>query len=349
MLGTVTMLRRYPVKSMLGEDVPASDVTGKGLAHDRALALVHQETGKVASAKNPRVWRGMLKLAAAVEPGSPVAGAGPGRAGSGVRITLPDGKTVWSADPGIDAVLSEVLGQPVTLTGTPPPNAALDRAVPEEVLRSGVTARVAVETGELGGGSPAGTFFDFAPIHLLTTSTLDRIAELNPRGTAEVERYRPNIVIRTTAPGFAENDWAGHDLRIGRELTLRVLARTPRCAIPTLEHGDLPRDTAALRVLAGHNRVTPVEPLAPQPCAGAYAQVLHPGRIRVGDVVRLADGESALLAGQQPGLLFDSDGGSPQRSGGAARLMSRHVASAECAWRAGSRRWLSSPLAGASH
>jgi uncharacterized protein len=299
MLGTVTMLRRYPVKSMLGEDVPASDVTGKGLAHDRALALVHTETGKVASAKNPRLWRGMLKLAAAVDSGSAVANAdltGAGGTGAGVRITLPDGKTVWSADPGIHAVLSEVLGLPVTLTGTPPPDAELDRAVPEEVLRDGITARVAVETGQLGGGSPAGTFFDFAPIHLLTSSTLDRIAELNPRGVAEVERYRPNIVISTTAAGFAENDWAGHDLRIGRELTLRVMSRTPRCAIPTLEHGDLPRDTAALRVLADHNRVTPVEPLAPQPCAGAYAQVLHPGRIHVGDVVRLADGERALPA-----------------------------------------------------
>ena len=310
MLGTVLMLRRYPVKSMLGEDVPASDVTGRGLAHDRALALVHRETGKVASAKNPRVWRGLLKLAVAVDPGSAVVGSAgpgpgpgpcPGVAGSGVWITLPDGKTLCSSDPGIDAVLSEVLGQPVTLTGAPPPKAELDRAVPEEVLRDGVTARVAVETGQLGGGSPAGTFFDFAPIHLLTTSTLDRIAELTPRGVAEVERYRPNIVIRTSAAaGFTENDWTGHDLRIGRELTLRVMARTPRCAIPTLEHGDLPRDTAALRVLADHNRVTPVEPLAPQPCAGAYAQVLHPGRIRVGDVVRLADGEPALVAHRQP-------------------------------------------------
>ena len=286
MLGTVTMLRRYPVKSMLGEDVPASDVTGKGLAHDRALALVHTETGKVASAKNPRLWRGLLKLAAAVDVGAAVTSV----TGAGIRITLPGGKTVGSDDPGIDGVLSAVLGLPVTLTGTPPPHAELDRAVPEEVLRDGVTARVAVETGQLGGGSPAGTFFDFAPVHLLTTSTLGRIAELSPRGVAEVARYRPNIVIRTAAAGFTENDWAGHDLLIGSELTLRVMSRTPRCAIPTLEHGDLPRDTAALRVLADHNRVTPVEPLAPQPCAGGYAQVLRPGRIRVGDVVRLVDG-----------------------------------------------------------
>ena len=33
-------------------------------------------------------------------------------------------------------------------------------------------------------------------------------------------------------------------------LVLRVIARTPRCAIPTLAHGDLPRDTEALRVVA---------------------------------------------------------------------------------------------------
>jgi uncharacterized protein len=275
MLGTVIALRRYPVKSMLGEDVPASDVTRNGLTHDRALALVHRETGKVASAKNPRLWRGMLQLtAAAID--------------SAVQITLPGGKTAWSTDPGIDAVLSELLRQPVTLTGTPPPGAALDRAEPQEVLRRGVAARVPVEAGLLGAGSPEGTFFDFAPIHLLTTSTLGRIAALSPRGTAELKRYRPNIVIRTTAPGFAENDWAGHDLRIGSELALRVIARTPRCAIPTLEHGDLPRDPAALRILADHNRIKPLESLGPQPVAGAYAQILHPGRIRIGDVVRMA-------------------------------------------------------------
>jgi uncharacterized protein YcbX len=36
-LGTVAALRRYPVKSMLGEDLPAGDVTLAGLAGDRVL------------------------------------------------------------------------------------------------------------------------------------------------------------------------------------------------------------------------------------------------------------------------------------------------------------------------
>src|SRR6185436_13513350 len=184
------------------------------------------------------------------------------------RITLPGGKTVSSTDPGVDEVLSAVLGQPVTLTDTPPPGASLDRAVPEAVLRDGIKA--------LGAAAPPGTFVDFAPLHLITTATLDRIAELSPYRRVRLERYRPNVVIRTDAGGFTENDWLGRDLHVGNDLVLRVIARTPRCAIPTLAHGDLPRDTEALRVVARHNRVRPLPDVDPEPCAGVYAEVLHP-------------------------------------------------------------------------
>jgi len=277
MLGTVARLRRYPVKSMLGEDVEGSDVTLAGLARDRRLALVSLRTGKVASAKYPRLWRHLLALSAAA----------PDDAGDAVLITLPDGKTVWSTDAHIDEILSGLLNEPVVLTATPPAGASLDRAVPEAVLRAGVTAQVPAEIIEIGAGAPPGTFVDFAPVHLLTTSTLDRVAGLSPHGRADPERYRPNIVIRTEAEGFTENDWLERALRIGDELVLRVITRTPRCAVPTLAHGGLPRDTDALRVLARHNRIPPLETLDPEPCAGVYAEVLSPGRVRVGDPVRL--------------------------------------------------------------
>jgi uncharacterized protein len=204
-----------------------------------------------------------------------------------VKVAFPDGAAMASTDPGIDAALSEFLGLRVTLTCSVPPEAALDRADPDEVLRAGIHARVRVESGQLGGAAPAGTFFDFAPLHLLTTSTLSQIAALSPRATVELERYRPNIVIRTTAPGFTENDWVGRDMRLGNDLAVRIIARTPRCAIPTLEHGDLPRDTAALRVPAGHNRISAMDDFGPQPCAGVYAEVLHGGRVQAGDIVRL--------------------------------------------------------------
>ena len=280
MLGTVAVLRRYPVKSMLGEDVDVSDVTFTGLAGDRQLAVVSRATGKIASAKFPRLWRGLLTLSASA--------AGDPAAEGAVRITLPEGKTVWSSDAGVDAVLSGLLDQPVTLTATVAPGAALDRAVPEAVLRDGIDAQVPAEVMEIGGGGPPGSFVDFAPLHLLTTSTLDRIAQLVPHGQADLERYRPNVVIRTAAAGFTENDWFEQILRVGDDLVLRVIARTPRCAVPTLAHGALPRDPDALRVLARHNRVEPLDSLDPEPCAGVYAEVLRPGRIRTGDPVRLA-------------------------------------------------------------
>lgn len=274
-VGTIAVMRRYPVKSMLGEELDAADVTERGLTGDRGLALLHRETGKVVSAKNPRLWRKQLKLAATYGPG--------------VKITFPDGTAMASTDPGIDAALSEFLGRSVTLTATRPLHAALDRADPEQVLRDGIDAQVRIDVIErIARAAPEGTFFDFAALHLITTSTLGQIAALDPRGAVELERYRPNLVIRAVHPGFTENDWLGHDLFIGDGLAVRVISRTARCAIPTLEHGDLPRDTDALRVLASHNRISAREDLAPAPCAGVYARVLRPGRIKLGDEVRLA-------------------------------------------------------------
>jgi uncharacterized protein YcbX len=275
----VIKLRRYPVKSMLGQEVAVSTVTRTGLAGDRRLAVISRTTGKIASAKYPRLWRDLLTLSAETLDEDSL---------GQVRITLPGGKTVDSSDADADAILSEVLNEPVRLTATPPPGATLDRAVPDAVLRAGIAAQVPADVIQIGAGSPPGTFVDFAPLHLLTTGTLARIAELSPFGKSDFERYRPNIVIRSIEPGFTENDWLNRDLRVGPDLVLRVIARTPRCAVPTLAHGDLPRNTEALRVLARHNRITPMESMDPEPCAGVYAEVLTPGRVRTGDPVRLS-------------------------------------------------------------
>src|SRR6516164_7484071 len=149
MLGTVAVLRRYPVKSMLGEDLGEADVSRSGLARDRRLAVVSRRTGKVASAKYPRLWRDLLTLSAEALQDAVLSDA--------VRITLPDGKTVHSTDADIDKVLSALLDEPVTLTATPPPGASLDRAVPEAVLRDGITAEVPAKLIEIGAGAPPGT------------------------------------------------------------------------------------------------------------------------------------------------------------------------------------------------
>ena len=49
-VGTIRTLWRYPVKSMLGEELEAVDLKEGGVVGDRAYALRDKETGKVASA-----------------------------------------------------------------------------------------------------------------------------------------------------------------------------------------------------------------------------------------------------------------------------------------------------------
>lgn len=52
-VGTVVSLWRYPVKSMMGEELNAAHVTDRGLLGDRVCALYDPSTGKIASAKHP--------------------------------------------------------------------------------------------------------------------------------------------------------------------------------------------------------------------------------------------------------------------------------------------------------
>ena len=62
---TVATVWRYPVKSMLGEELNAFQVTTRGLLGDRAHALVDHETAKVVSAKNPNKWPELFAYPAA--------------------------------------------------------------------------------------------------------------------------------------------------------------------------------------------------------------------------------------------------------------------------------------------
>jgi uncharacterized protein YcbX len=272
--GAVAALWRYPVKSMLGEELATAQVIERGIAGDRTRALVDAGTGQVASAKEPRRWKELLACAAA-------------GAGDDVVLDLPGGVRVQGSDPDVDRRLSALLGRSVALWTSPPAAAELRRAVPEQVLEAGVDARVETVTLELGQAAPPGTFFDFAPLHLITLSTLERIAALHPRGAVASARYRPNIVLDLPgAPGFAENGWPGRTIALGARVLLEVLAPTPRCAVPTLAHGDAPRDPDALRVLHAHN-VVDVAGLGAAACAGAYARVVRGGTVTRGDGVRL--------------------------------------------------------------
>jgi uncharacterized protein YcbX len=279
LVGTLALLRRYPVKSMLGEDLPAGEVTGYGLDGDRSHAVIDRVTGKVASAKDPRRWQLLLRFSAR---GARPAPDGP----PSVSITFPDGSTAESDDPAVDARLSAVLGRPVELRAERPAVSELDRLSPDDALAAGPEVEAPLAVLQMGAAAPAGGFFDYAPLHLLTTSTANRISELSQSGHVDAIRYRPNLVIQTPTPsdGFVENAWVGHTLFIGDSVELQLLIPTPRCSIPMLAHGELQRDPDAVRVLVGHNR-RPLRGFGTPACAGLYAEVRRAGQLRVGDPV----------------------------------------------------------------
>lgn len=263
----VGSLYRYPVKSMLGESVDSIFIDARGAEGDRRLALIDESSGRVASAKQARLWRELLSCSAVTQDG-------------GVLIRLPDGSTAATEDDHVDDVLSRFLGRSVRLGRSRSDGASIERADPDQVLEMGVDAEVDAPILELAQATPGDSFVDLAPVHAITTATLERIG-------VEAARYRPNLVIATPPgyPAYAENEWTGQVLSVGGT-RLRAMGPTPRCVIPTLEHGELPRAPQALRTPAAENRVDAFG-MGLLPCAGTYLEVVSEGTMQVGDPVSL--------------------------------------------------------------
>jgi uncharacterized protein YcbX len=270
--GSVVGLWRYPVKSMMGEELNAAEVTDRGLVGDRQFAVVDATTGMVAGAKNPRKWGNFFDFRAAyVEP--------PERGSKlpAVRLTLPDGVVVTNEQPDLEHVLSRALGREVAFAEAQHDGES-SGARAEEYWpdMEDLEHRDTVTEWEL----PAGTFFDLALVHLLTTATIERLRALYPEGRFEVRRFRPNIVVATASDqqGFVENDWIDQTLAIGDEVRLRITGACPRCVMTTLPQGDLPKDAGILRTAAQNNQAN----------VGVYAAVVEGGTVRRGDDVTLA-------------------------------------------------------------
>ena len=64
MVGRVARIGRYAVKSMQGESPDRVEVAATGVVGDRVRALVDAESGKIASAKDPRAWAGLFQMRA---------------------------------------------------------------------------------------------------------------------------------------------------------------------------------------------------------------------------------------------------------------------------------------------
>jgi uncharacterized protein YcbX len=249
-------------------------VTAKGLLGDRAYAWVERGSNRLAAV---RTWATTLLNYHPQFVTEPEAGA-PAPA---LEIRLPSGATLSSADPDVERHFSAAFGRNLTLMSTAPAGLLLE-------VPAGTVGGVLSNATELPIGGPVGSFVDYGCVHVIATSTIEHLQQAYPQGRFDVRRFRPNVVIRSQGTPFIENSWVGRTLAIGDEVVLRITIPCPRCITMTLAQGDLPRDPRVLRTVAAHNMCDLGE-FGTLPCAGVYADVVRPGRIRRGDTVGYLD------------------------------------------------------------
>jgi uncharacterized protein YcbX len=283
-LGTVRELWRYPVKSMAGERLEQARLDAQGIPGDRGWAVRDEAAGEIRGGKKlPQLMRCGARYLR-----EPAGGAVPP-----AEITLPDGATVTTDDPGVTERLSTLLGRAVTLWPLQPAEnqAHYRRGLPDkpdivDELRD-IFGRTADEPlPDLGAfppeimefTSPLGTYFDAFPLHLLTTASLATLGGGAPAARFDRRRFRPNVFIATPAgtTGLAEAAWAGRTLRIG-DAVVEVRMGTPRCSMTVQAQQDLPKDPLVLRAIVSDADQN----------LGVYATVTTPGTVRVGDAVVL--------------------------------------------------------------
>jgi len=266
-VGSIASLWRYPVKSMLGQNIERSVVTTKGLLGDRSYALLDVESGKIASAKYPKKWAKLLDFRARLPLDSQL-----NDSVSVVEIILPDETSISSDNPKINQILSNILEKQVELISISPENANIDQYWPKV---EGTAHQETVTQIYL----PSGTFFDSCFIHGITTATLDKLQELFPQGQFKPQRFRPNLVIESVSQeiDFIENNWLNGVLAIGDKVKLSIDTLCPRCVVTTLAQGDLPNDLNILRTAALYNNVI----------AGIRTSILQVGHINQGDPIWL--------------------------------------------------------------
>ena len=122
--------------------------------------------------------------------------------------------------------------------------------------------------------------FDEASVSVITSDTVAEVCRLGGR-RADVRRFRPNVLVRSTRGiPFEEDEWVGGALTFGEgdaAPTVAVTERDIRCAMLNVDPDD---GSTAAEMLKAVVRVH-------QNTAGVYGTVTHIGRLAVGQAVVL--------------------------------------------------------------
>ncbi len=248
---------RYPVKSLQGEPLDTAVVQRDGLQGDRRWGIRDARTGRILTARRRP---GLLHATASYHDGEPV-------------ITLPDERVAEGPGPTTDRLLSEWLGNPVSLV----------TAVSEAPGQAEYFADATDDNSQaIEWTMPQNRYVDAAALLILTTASLRTAARLHPAGSWEPRRFRPNVLVDSAGEGWVEDAWVGQAVHAGSA----VLAPTEgciRCTMVTREQPGLRSDLDVFRTLAHHHGAR----------FGVWCSVTLTGSIRVNDAVTVTAGQRA--------------------------------------------------------
>lgn len=258
-LGTLSAIRRHPVKSMAGEVVPRAIVAHAGIMGDRAWAFTDaagpahfpwftaRTLGPMvtyrAAFTDPARTLHDAALEAAWDRGSGVAPPLPDDTAFAVRVATPAGASHAIDDPRLRAELEAATGRHLAL----------------RFATRGMN--------------------DCRPLSLVTSQTLEGFAA-EAAIAPDPARFRMNLEWDwpRSAP-FAESTLVGKRLAIGPRLEIAIVEPDARCAMIGIDPATGASDRLVLRRLADHHAGN----------LGLYAAVLREGIVTAGDEVRLLD------------------------------------------------------------
>jgi uncharacterized protein YcbX len=131
----------------------------------------------------------------------------------------------------------------------------------------------------------SGGAFDEHPVTLLADETVDALGKHAPDGTLDARRFRMLIGIEGVEP-YSEDTWQGNEVHVG-DAAIRVRGPVPRCNATTRNPDTGVRDVKTLALIERQRGMQPNDSGEGLNC-GVYADVLHPGRISVGDTLNFA-------------------------------------------------------------
>jgi uncharacterized protein len=199
LLGTVSRVRRYPVKGMAGEDLDAARVTFAGLLGDRVFAFVDAEGPAKFPWMTGRKGRDMILFRPRFLSAMPLEESELFSADYSAEVTTPEGQTARIDDPEFKNLLEQRYGKTLELRHS---ERSMMDTYPVSVFGLATVRALSEETG-----------LDLSPL-----------------------RFRANFYVNWTSDEpFFEDRLVGKELRIGESVTIHIAKKDARCVMITLD------------------------------------------------------------------------------------------------------------------